>query len=82
MYLNRNIIMTLTLQHSKSNKLIKSFIHWQAFDDEWHMYTMTYNGSYVSVYSDNVFVDGDARTGKTNSINMNGTIVHRKLYTA
>ena len=68
--------MTDFLHHCKSNKLTKSIVYRQAYDDEWNMYTMTYNGSYVSVYSGNVFVDGEAITGKPFSIT---TTVHRML---
>ncbi|KAI0213953.1 hypothetical protein LSAT2_000958 [Lamellibrachia satsuma] len=34
-------------------------------DGKWHMYTMSYNGSYVAVYLDTDFADGQALTGLT-----------------
>ena len=35
----------------------------QADDSRWHMYTMSYNGSYVSVYQDSQLTAGDDLTG-------------------
>ncbi|KAI0213954.1 hypothetical protein LSAT2_000959 [Lamellibrachia satsuma] len=36
-----------------------------ADDSRWHMYTMSYNGSYVSVYQDSQLTAGDDLTGMT-----------------
>jgi len=41
-----------------------SFCCYQAPDGEWHMYTMSYDGTHVFYYLDNVFAYNVSMTGK------------------